>query len=228
MHLIVPLNGGFVLCCVLNRRSAAIRDRLRINNRIRAREVRVIDEENNQLGILPLRDALTLAEERGLDLVEVAPNAVPPVCRIMDHGKYRYEQTKKEREARKNQKQVEIKQIRLEPKTDTHDIDVKTSQARRFLLDGDKVKFNLRFRGREIVHQEIGRDILDRIAENLRDIATVEQRPLMEGKVLSLTLAPSSKAKSQQSQRPPKENAERPQRVTPEPEVASANEETED
>lgn len=198
-----------------------------MNNRIRAREVRVIDEENNQLGILPLRDAMAIAEERGLDLVEVAPNAVPPVCRIMDHGKYRYEQTKKEREARKNQKQVEIKQIRLEPKTDTHDIDTKTGQARRFLREGDKVKFNLRFRGREIVHQEIGREILERIAENLRDIATVEQRPLMEGKVLSLTLAPSTKAKSQQ-QRPPKENAERAPRPAPAPEVANSNGETED
>lgn len=216
-----------VVLCRLKRRSAAIRDRLRLNNRIRAREVRVIDEENNQLGILPLRDAQALAEERGLDLVEVAPNAVPPVCRIMDHGKYRYEQTKKEREARKNQKQVEIKQIRLEPKTDSHDIDVKTGQARRFLLEGDKVKFNLRFRGREIVHQEIGREILDRIAENLRDIATVEQRPLMEGKVLSLTLAPSSKAKSQQSQRPPKENVERAPRPAPAAEVVSSTENTE-
>jgi len=225
-----PNAGDAVLCCLLNRRSAAIRDRLRINNRIRAREVRLIDEDNNQLGIVPLRDAMNLAEERGLDLVEVAPNAVPPVCRIMDHGKYRYEQTKKEREARKNQKQVELKQIRLEPKTDDHDIDVKTNQARRFLLEGDKVKFNLRFRGREIVHQEIGRDILERIAENLRDIATVEQRPLMEGKVLSLTLSPSVKAKPQQSQRErqPRENVERPVRIEPAPEAATTNEERED
>lgn len=179
--------------------------------------MRLIDEENNQLGIVPLRDAMLLAEERGLDLVEVAPNAVPPVCRFMDHGKYRYEQTKKEREARKNQKQVETKQIRLEPKTDTHDIDVKTGQARRFLLDGDKVKFNLRFRGREIVHQEIGREILDRIAENLRDIATIEQRPLMEGKVLSLTVAPAVKVKPQSAPRQPRDNAERSQRVNTTP-----------
>ena len=173
---------------------------------------------------------MVLAEERGLDLVEVAPNAVPPVCRIMDHGKYRYEQTKKEREARKNQKQVEIKQIRLEPKTDTHDIDVKTGQARRFLAEGDKVKFNLRFRGREIVHQEIGRDILDRIAENLRDVATIEQRPLMEGKVLSLTLAPAVKVKPASAPRQPKEpkeNVERPQRAVVAPEPSVTNDETE-
>jgi translation initiation factor IF-3 len=163
--------------------------------------VRLIDENGAQVGIVPLREALTLAEERGLDLVEVAPNAVPPVCRVMDYGKFRYEQTKKEREARKNQRQVEIKQIRLEPKTDDHDLDVKARQARRFLIEGDKVKFNLRFRGREIFHSDIGRDILDRMAENLRDIAVVEQRPLMEGRVLSLTLAPNAKAKTLQQQR---------------------------
>lgn len=145
-----------------------------------------------------------MAEERGFDLVEVAPNAVPPVCRIMDYGKFRYEQTKKEREARKNQRQVEIKQIRLEPKTDDHDLDVKARQARRFLIEGDKVKFNLRFRGREIFHSEIGREILEQMAENLRDIAIVEQRPLMEGRVLSLTLAPNAKAKAQQQQQRPR------------------------
>lgn len=194
--------------------------------------MRLIDEDNNQVGIVSLRDALGLAEERGLDLVEVAPNAVPPVCRIMDYGKFRYEQTKKEREARKNQKQVELKQIRLEPKTDDHDIDVKTNQARRFLLEGDKVKFNLRFRGREIFHQDIGREILERIAENLRDIATVEQRPLMEGKVLSLTLAPNGKAKQQgQRERSAKESVDRPQRSEAEAtdaESAASNEEIED
>lgn len=149
-----------------------------------------------------------ISEERGLDLVEVAPNAVPPVCRVMDYGKFRYEQTKKEREARKNQKQVEIKQIRLEPKTDDHDLDVKARQARRFLIDGDKVKFNLRFRGREIFHSEIGREILERMAENLRDVAIVEQRPLMEGRVLSLTLAPNAKAKQLQVQQQRARSAE--------------------
>ena len=138
-----------------------------------------------------------LAEERGLDLVEVAPNAVPPVCRILDYGKFRYEQSKKEREARKNQKQVEVKQIRLEPKTDEHDLEVKAKQARRFLLEGDKVKFNLRFRGREIFHQEIGLEMLERMAEELRDISVVEQRPTMEGRVLTLLLAPNQKAKAQ-------------------------------
>jgi translation initiation factor IF-3 len=148
-----------------------------------------------------------MAEERGLDLVEVAPNAIPPVCRIMDYGKFRYEQTKKEREARKNQKQVELKEVRLKPKTDDHDLEVKAKQARRFLLDGDKVKFTVRFRGREIFHPDIGVQMLEQMAEELRDIAVVEQRPLMEGKALSLMLAPNAKAKSQpQRERPPAQN----------------------
>lgn len=159
--------------------------------------MRLIDENGAQVGIVPIRDALLMAEERGLDLVEVAPNAVPPVCRILDYGKFRYEQSKKEREARKNQKQVDVKQIRLEPKTDEHDLDVKAKQARRFLLDGDKVKFNLRFRGREIFHQEIGLEMLERMAEELRDVSVVEQRPTMEGRVLTLLLAPNQKARAQ-------------------------------
>ncbi|WP_298404745.1 translation initiation factor IF-3 [uncultured Chloroflexus sp.] len=170
-----------------------MRDRFRINNRIRAREVRLIDENGTQVGIVPLREALAMAEERGYDLVEVAPNAVPPVCRLLDYGKFRYEQSKKEREARRNQKQSELKQIRLMPKTDDHDVAVKANQARRFLLAGDKVKFNLRFRGREMAHPEIGRKMLDEIAEQLSDIAVIEQKPLMEGRVLSMLLAPTAK-----------------------------------
>ncbi|NNJ09360.1 translation initiation factor IF-3 [Chloroflexales bacterium ZM16-3] len=170
-----------------------MRDRFRINNRIRAREVRLIDENGTQVGIVSVREAVALAEERGLDLVEVAPNAVPPVCRLLDYGKFRYEQSQKEREARKNQKQAELKQIRLMPKTDDHDMTVKANQARRFLLRGDKVKFNVRFRGREMAHPDIGRKMLEQIAEQLRDISVVEQKPLMEGRVLSLLLAPTAK-----------------------------------
>ncbi|MFN5059038.1 MAG: translation initiation factor IF-3 [Chloroflexota bacterium] len=187
--------------CVIQRprRGAAITDRLRFNNRIRAREVRLIDEEGNQVGIVALRDAQQMADERGFDLVEVAPNAVPPVCRIMDYGKFRYEQSKKEREARKHQKQFELKEVRLKPKTDDHDIDVKAKQARKFLLAGDKVKFTLRFRGREIFHPDIGLEMLERMAEDLRDVAVVEQKPLMEGRVLSLLLAPGAKARQQGS-----------------------------
>ena len=194
------------------RRSATIRDRFRINNRIRAPQVRLIDDEGGQLGIVQLREALAIAEERGLDLMEVAPNAVPPVCRIVDYGKFRYEQTKKDREARKNQKQAELKEVRLKPKTDDHDLEVKAKQARKFLLAGDKVKFTVRFRGREIFHPDIGREMLEQMAEELRDVATVEQRPLMEGRALSLMLAPSAKAIASAKPKPPRE---------PKPPVAS-------
>ena len=196
------------------RRSAAIRDRFRINNRIRAPQVRLIDDEGGQLGIVQLREALAIAEERGLDLMEVAPNAVPPVCRIVDYGKFRYEQTKKDREARKNQKQAELKEVRLKPKTDDHDLEVKAKQARKFLLAGDKVKFTVRFRGREIFHPDIGREMLEQMAEELRDVATVEQRPLMEGRALSLMLAPNAKlaasvkSKQQRESKPPAASAD--------------------
>jgi translation initiation factor IF-3 len=196
------------------RRSAAIRDRFRINNRIRAPQVRLIDDEGGQLGIVQLREALAIAEERGLDLMEVAPNAVPPVCRIVDYGKFRYEQTKKDREARKNQKQAELKEVRLKPKTDDHDLEVKAKQARKFLLAGDKVKFTVRFRGREIFHPDIGREMLEQMAEELRDVAIVEQRPLMEGRALSLMLAPSAKLAASAKPKPPRE---------PKPPTASAD-----
>ncbi|NJM05082.1 translation initiation factor IF-3 [Candidatus Gracilibacteria bacterium] len=155
--------------------------------------MRLIDDNGTQVGIISIREALQMAEERGFDLVEVAPNAVPPVCRLLDYGKFRYEQSKKEREARKNQKQAELKQIRLMPKTDDHDMAVKANQARRFILGGNKVKFNVRFRGREMAHPDIGRKMLEQIAEMLQDVTTIEQRPLMEGRVLSLLLAPNAK-----------------------------------
>jgi translation initiation factor IF-3 len=167
--------------------------------------VRLIDDEGVQLGIVTLREALTIAEQRGLDLMEVAPNAVPPVCRIVDYGKFRYEQTKKDREARKNQKQAELKEVRLKPKTDDHDLEVKAKQARKFLLAGDKVKFTVRFRGREIFHPDIGREMLEQMAEDLRDVATVEQRPLMEGRALSLLLAPNAKLAASAKPKPPRE-----------------------
>ncbi|NJP04885.1 MAG: translation initiation factor IF-3 [Chloroflexaceae bacterium] len=170
-----------------------MKDRFRINQRVRAREVRLIDEHGAQVGIVSIGEALRMADERDLDLVEVAPNASPPVCRLMDYGKFRYEQSKKEREARKNQKQIELKEVRLRPKTDDHDLEVKARHARRFLLAGDKVKFTLRFRGREMAHTDIGRDQLDQIIEQLRDIAIVEQKPQMESRALFLVLAPNAK-----------------------------------
>lgn len=177
-----------------------------------------------------MREAIQMAEERGFDLVEVAPNAVPPVCRLLDYGKFRYEQSKKEREARKNQKQAELKQIRLMPKTDDHDISVKANQAKRFLVQGDKVKFNVRFRGREMAHPEIGRKMLEAIAEQLREIAVVEQRPLMEGRVLSLLLAPTPKVlkAAQQAQKARQAQAKTSGAAHDEPEASAVSEPDDD
>ena len=160
------------------------------------REVRLIDEEGLQIGIIATREAMDMARDRDLDLVEVAPTANPPVCRLMDYGKFRYEQTKKEREARKNQKQAEMKELRLKPRTDTHDLQVKSNNARRFLEDGHKVKFSVRFRGREIAHPEIGREMLEEIAEGLREYAAMDQKPRLEGRAYSMILAPLAPGKS--------------------------------
>jgi len=141
---------------------------------------------------------LRLAHERGLDLVEVAPNANPPVCRFLDYGKFMYERAKREREARKAQKQIDIKEIRIRPKIADHDIKVKTNQAREFLAEGAKVRVRVRFRGREITHQEIARELLDRIAEQMSDVAVVEQRPAMEGNTMLMVLAPGGSKTSQE------------------------------
>lgn len=135
-----------------------------------------------------------MAEERGLDLVEVAPNANPPVCRLMDYGKFIYERNRREREARKAQKQIEIKEIRLRPKIAEHDVMVKTNQARAFLAEGNKVRVRVRFRGREITHQEIAQKLLEKVAEDMRDVAMVEQQPLMEGNTMLMVLAPLGKS----------------------------------
>jgi translation initiation factor IF-3 len=163
-----------------------------VNHQIRAREVRVIDVDGKQLGVLPVREGLRLAEERGLDLVEVAPNADPPVTKLMDYGKYQYERAKREREARKSRKEVEVKEIRLRPKTGEHDINFKVRQARSFLEDGAKVKVRIRFRGREITHPEVARKQLDRIAEDLEDVGFVEQTPGFEGRSILMIMAPGS------------------------------------
>jgi translation initiation factor IF-3 len=158
---------------------------------IRVREVRVVDEEGQQLGILPIQEAMRLAYERNLDLVEVAPNAMPPVCRLLDFGKYQYERQKKEREARKAQKIIEIKEIRLQPRTAEHDMDVKVRQTLAFLEEGSKVKVAVRFRGREITHPEIARDQLVQFVEKVGGAAVVEVEPSMEGKNLFMLLSPS-------------------------------------
>jgi translation initiation factor IF-3 len=166
---------------------------LRTNERIKAREVRVIDDTGAQLGVMSLREALDKARERNVDLVEVAPTASPPVCRLLDYGKFRYEQTKKEREARRNQKIVSLKEVRLRPKIDDHDLATKGKTAQKFLEEGDKVKLTVMFRGRELAHTDIGRDILDKVAEHLREIGNIDQPPKMEGKSMTMLVSPSHK-----------------------------------
>ena len=168
-----------------------------MNEAIREKEVRVVDAAGQQLGIMSSRQALELAQQKGLDLVNIAPHAKPPVCRIMDYGKYRYEMQKKEREARKKQKTVTVKEIRLSPSIDTNDFNVKLKRVRKFIEKGDKVRVSLRFRGRAITHKDIGRDMIERMAKETEDIATVVQRPKMEGRSIFLTLAPAAdKAKN--------------------------------
>ena len=152
--------------------------------------MRLIDENGEQLGIVPTFQALSIARERGLDLVEVAPNAVPPVCRIMDWGKARYEQSRKERESRRNSKAITIKEVRLKPKTDDHDLDTKSRRARGFLEEGDKVKLTVQFKGRENLHPEVGRAVLDRVLEQLMPYAVIESVPRLEGRNMTAMLAP--------------------------------------
>ena len=159
-----------------------------INEQIRDREVRLIGEDGAQLGIMPSREAMRLAEEAGLDLVKIAPTAKPPVCKIVDYGKYKYEQIRKEKEARKKQRTIEIKEIRLSPNIDTNVLNTKVNAARKFLTKGDKVKITLRFRGREIAHMNNSRHILDDIAQSLSDIAVVEKAPKMEGRSMTMFL----------------------------------------
>lgn len=156
---------------------------------IRAREVRVITSEGEQLGVLLLREALQKAEEAGLDLVEVAPTAVPPVCRIMDFGKYKYEMNKKAHESKKHQTVIQVKEVKLRPRTDDHDVEFKTNNIKRFLAEGDKVKVTIMFRGREMAHPELGRALLDRVVLDLKDLAVVEQAARMEGRNMFLMLA---------------------------------------
>ncbi|TYP49811.1 bacterial translation initiation factor 3 (bIF-3) [Thermosediminibacter litoriperuensis] len=163
---------------------------LEVNYEIRAREVRVIDTDGKQLGIMPLKEALRIAQERQLDLVKVAPQAKPPVCKIMDYGKYKYEQSKKEKEARKNQKVISIKEIRMSPNIEEHDFQVRVKNALRFLDDGNKVKVTIRFRGREITHTQLGEDVLKRLADSVREKGVVEKPPVIEGRNMVMILSP--------------------------------------
>jgi translation initiation factor IF-3 len=161
-----------------------------VNREINVRTVRLIDEKGDMVGVVPVRDALLAAEEAGLDLVEVSPNADPPVCKILDYGKYKYELQKKANEARKKQKVIEVKEIKLRPNIDDNDYDVKMRSARRFLDEGDKVKVTMRFRGREMAHQDLGMNVLVKVRDELQELAKVEQMPRLEGRQMIMVLAP--------------------------------------
>ncbi|MBS7812549.1 translation initiation factor IF-3 [Roseococcus pinisoli] len=162
----------------------------RVNEEIRVPQVRLIDEAGEMLGVMSIRDALYKAYQSGLDLLEISPNAVPPVCKITDYGKFKYEQQKKANEARKKQKVVEIKEIKVRPNIDDHDYDVKMKQARSFIGEGDKVKVTLRFRGREMAHQELGVKLLERIRSELVELVKVESMPRLENRQMIMVLAP--------------------------------------
>jgi translation initiation factor IF-3 len=175
------------------RRCVISKDKTNINLAIRAREVRVVDDEGGQLGVMDLESALAAAEERGLDLVEVSPNAEPPVCRIMDYGKYKYQLSKRAAEAKKKQVRVEIKEVKMRPKTDEHDFQFKMKNARRFLEAGNKVKFTIMFRGREVTHPEFGRKLLERLVQEVSDLGQAESHPNMSGRFMSMVVAPNKK-----------------------------------
>ena len=184
----------------------ANKDNTQINGAIRDREVRVISADGEQLGIMSSRDALQLAEEKNLDLVKVAPNAKPPVCKIMDYGKYKFEQTKREKEARKNQHVVEIKEVRLSLKIDKHDFDTKANQAIKFLKAGNKVKVSIRFRGREMAHPENGKVTMEKFAEVCSEYGQVEKAPKLEGRQMLMFL-------SAKNAKPPKKGGKKKQQA---------------
>ena len=163
----------------------------RVNDRIRAPEIRLIGADGDNVGVVTPEKAMELAEQAGLDLVEISPNAAPPVCKIMDYGKYKYEQQKRESEARKKQKIVEVKEVKFRPNTDTHDYDVKMRNVMRFLENGDKVKITLRFRGREMAHQDLGRELLHRVAGDVEGVGKVENMPKMEGRQMIMIIGPT-------------------------------------
>lgn len=194
-------------------------DRVRVNDRIRVREVRVIDETGAQLGIMPPAQALALAKQKGLDLVEVAATANPPVCRITDYGKYQYTEQKRQRQARKHQKIIEVKEVKFRPKVDEHDYQFKKRNIERFLTDGDKVKAVIFFRGREIAHPEIGRRILERLIGELNDMALAESLPRMEGNQMHTILTGRPGIRKTVAEKAPEAAANTPE---PSPDVDTA------
>ncbi|WP_456300648.1 translation initiation factor IF-3 [Thermotalea metallivorans] len=165
---------------------------LELNEQIRDREVRLIDTDGEQLGIMSAKKALEIAMEKRLDLVKIAPQAKPPVCRIMDFGKYKYELSKKEKEAKKKQKVINVKEVRLSPSIEEHDLNVKANHAIKFLESGDKVKVTIRFRGREVGYVELGQKVMDRFTELVSEVGTVEKKPVMEGKNMTMVLSPKN------------------------------------
>ena len=177
-----------------------------MNERIRAREVRLIDENGEMIGVMPPVRALDIARERNLDMVEISPTAIPPVCKLMDYGRFKYDQAKKENEARKNQKTITLKEIRMRPRTDDHDVEVKTRKIQEFLAEGDRVRVSVQFRGAEMRHPDIGRKLLDSIADVLKGSAVIEKTPSMEGRMMSMIV---SRAPGWE---PPKKQAASPER----------------
>ena len=189
-----------------------------INEEIIDKEVRLIDDEGNQLGIMSAEEALKIATERELDLVKIAPGSNPPVCRIMDYGKFRFEQAKKEKEAKKNQRVIEVKEIRMSPSIDTNDLNTKLKNAQKFLADGDRVKVSVRFRGREMAHTEIGEVLLKEFASKCAEVANLDKAPKLEGRSMSIFLSPKPTAPAK---KPAKPKAPKP---VPAPEAEQAEE----
>ncbi len=163
---------------------------MRINEEIKGKEVRLIGPEGEQLGIFSVKEALRIAQEKDIDLVEISPNAQPPVCRVMDYGKYRYEQSKRDKETRKKQKIISVKEVKIRPNIEDHDLNVKTKNAIKFLSEGDKVKVTLMFRGREMAHAELGKQLMKRVAEMTQEVANVERHPKVEGRNMIMILTP--------------------------------------
>lgn len=163
---------------------------LMINEEIRSSKVRLIDDEGEQIGVIPIKEALKMAENKHLDLVNVAPNAKPPVCKILDYGKYKYDALKKEKEAKKNQKVINVKEIRLSPNIEKHDLEVKANQASKFLSNENRVKVSVRFRGRELGHKDLGKEVLDKFYELTKDVGQIEKKPSMEGRMMIMFMGP--------------------------------------
>jgi translation initiation factor IF-3 len=181
-----------------------INEKVRVNRQIRISPVRVISTDGEQLGILPIERAMEIAEEQGLDLVEVAPMARPPVCRIMDYGKFKYEEQRQAREARKKQHHVQLKEVKMRPGIEDHDFDFKVRHAKKFLEEGNKVKLTMMFRGRQMAHPEYGRKVLDRVFQELQEVSKIEAHPMLEGRSMVMVLAPTAKPPQQpQTSQPP-------------------------